>query len=81
MNGHLYPLASHLDDPELCNIWLRDERHGRWALQVNIEVGDHAAWRYRRDPRIALPWNLAVRDVEAIPTGCYVAPNQPAHAP
>ena len=69
IDGHLHPLATRLDDPDLHNIWLRDTRHGRWVLQVNIETGDQVAWHYRRNPRIALPWDLAVRDVAAIPTG------------
>jgi hypothetical protein len=73
MAGQLYPLASRLDDPDLHNIWLRDKRHGRWVLQLNIEAGDRAAWRYRRDPRITLRWDLAVRDVGAIPTGSPAA--------
>jgi hypothetical protein len=73
MDGHLYPLAAHLNDPDLHNIWLRDERHGRWVLQLNIEAGDQAAWRYRRDPRVSLPWNLAVRGVGGIPTGSPAA--------
>ena len=69
MDGHLYPLASRLDDPGLHNIWFRDKRHGRWVLQLNIEAGDRAAWRYCRDTRIALPWDLAVCDIAGIPTG------------
>jgi hypothetical protein len=69
MDGHLWALASRLNDPGLHNIWLRDTRRDRWVLQVNIEAGDQAAWRYRRDPRIALPWDRAVRGVAAIPTG------------
>jgi hypothetical protein len=73
MDRHLYPLALRLNDPDLHNIWLRDERHGRWVLQINIEAGDEAAWHYRRDPRIGLVWDLAVRDVGAIPTGSPAA--------
>jgi hypothetical protein len=74
IGGHLYPLASRLHDPGLHNIWLRDRRHGRcWVLQLNIEAGDQAAWRYRRDPRITLPWDLAVRDIAGIPTGAPAA--------
>ena len=73
VDGHLYPLASRIDDPDLHNIWLRDERHGRWVLQLNVEAGDQAAWRYRRDPRIALTWDLAVRDIAGIPTGSPAA--------
>ncbi len=69
MGGHLHPLASRVDDPDLRNLWLRDERSGRWVLQVNIEAGDQEVWRYRRDPRIALPWETAVRQVSALPTG------------
>ncbi|MGK5742717.1 nucleotidyltransferase domain-containing protein [Micromonospora sp. URMC 103] len=69
MNGHLLSLAEHLDDPALHNIWLRDEKRDRWVLQINLEDGDEAVWRYRRDPRITLPWSRAVAPVRGVPTG------------
>jgi hypothetical protein len=72
MDGHLHPLASRVDDPDLRNVWLRDERCGRWVLQVNVEAADQEVWRYRRDPRIAVPWEMAVRQVGAVPTGSAV---------
>lgn len=68
--GHLHPLADRADDPELRNIWLRDA--DRWVLQVNLEPGDDRQWRYRRDPRLTLPWDRAVVAVQAIPTGSPV---------
>jgi hypothetical protein len=69
MNGHLLPLAEHLDDTALHNIWLRDEETDRWVLQVNLEDGDQTSWRYRRDPGICLPWTSAVRVTRSVPTG------------
>jgi hypothetical protein len=67
MGGQLRPLADHVDDPALHNIWVRD--HGRWLLQLNVEDGDERCWRYRRDPRITLPWDRAVAVVRTVPTG------------
>lgn len=50
------------------NTWFADD-DGMWRLQVNLESGDDASWRYRRDQRIALPWAEAVLDVDGIRTG------------
>lgn len=69
MSGRLLPLMEHLDDPELHNIWLHDEDRDRFVLQINLEEGDESVWRYRRDPRIALPWSSAVANVRGVPTG------------
>ncbi|MFC0506404.1 nucleotidyltransferase domain-containing protein [Micromonospora costi] len=69
MNGRLLPLPEHLDDPALHNIWLHDKNRDRWVLQINLEDGDETVWRYRRDPRITLPWSRAVALVRGIPTG------------
>jgi hypothetical protein len=68
-NGHLLPLAEHLDDPELHNIWVHDRGRDRFVLQINLEDGDDTVWRYRRDPRITLPWSRAVDLVRTVPTG------------
>jgi hypothetical protein len=67
MSGELRRLADHVDDPALRNIWVRDGEH--WVLQINVEDGDERCWRYRRDPRITLPWDRAVADVRTVPTG------------
>jgi hypothetical protein len=69
VDGYLHPLTSRVDDSDVHNVWLRDERCGRWVFQVNVEAGDQGVWRYRRDPRIALPWERAVRCVSGVPTG------------
>lgn len=69
IQGRLHPLASRIDDPTLRNIWLRDETSGHWVLQVNLEDGDEEVWRYRREPRLTLPWAAAVRQVGGVPTG------------
>lgn len=49
------------------NVWCRDAT-GSWVLQVNLEDGDGAVWRYRRDGRVTLPWADAVQDVRGVPT-------------
>lgn len=40
-----------------------------WILQVNLEDGTPDRWVYRRDPRLQLPWDQAVLDIDGIPTG------------
>lgn len=67
--GHLLPFADRADDPGVRNVWVRDRTAGRWVLQVNVEEGDRTSWRYRRDPRVHVPWAAAVRPVAAVPTG------------
>lgn len=59
--------ASPADDVQPVRIY--DEGRDAWVLQVNIEDGADAAWMYRRDPRLQLPWDAAVLDVDGIPTG------------
>jgi len=56
-------------DADLHPVRVRDERSGAWVLQVNVEDGTDAAWLYRRDPRLQLPWDRAVLQVDGIPTG------------
>ncbi len=48
---------------------VRDDRAGAWVLQINVEDGSDAAWLYRRDPRLQLPWDRAVGEISGIPTG------------
>jgi hypothetical protein len=54
-------------DPQPVRI--HDDERGAWVLQVNVEDGSDRAWMYRRDPRLQLPWDDAVRGVDGIPTG------------
>ena len=54
---------------DLQPVRIRDERTGAWVLQVNVEDGTEHAWLYRRDPRLQLPWDRAVLDIDGIPTG------------
>ncbi|MEU1885057.1 hypothetical protein ABZ491_06170 [Micromonospora rifamycinica] len=70
--GHLSPLAERPDDPEVHNIWVYDTGRDRFVLQINVEDGDGSGWRYRRDPRINLPWEAAVGWVDGVPTGTPV---------
>jgi hypothetical protein len=68
MDGWFRPLAAHADDPSLRNVWVRDVSSDRWVLQINLEAGD-SVWRYRRDPRVTVPWDRAVSFVDPLPTG------------
>lgn len=50
-------------------ILIHDDSRGVWVLQVNVEDGSDRAWVYKRDPRLQLPWDRAVLDIDGIPTG------------
>jgi hypothetical protein len=56
-------------DADLQPVLIRDDGRGVWALQVNVEDGAPRAWMYKRDPRLTLPWERAVVDIDGIPTG------------
>lgn len=56
------------DDAGPDNVWCRDQRSGRWVLQVNAEDGDDTTWAYRRDPSVVLPWPRAVLVVAGVRT-------------
>jgi hypothetical protein len=69
MDGQLLPLKGQADlVAGMHNIWVRNDKLGRFVLQINVESGDAEAWRYRRDPRIFLPWDTAVRSIQCTPT-------------
>lgn len=63
------PFAEASPDSDLQPVRIRDDRTGAWVLQVNVEDGIDGAWLYRRDPRLQLPWDRAVLEVDGIPTG------------
>lgn len=56
-------------ETDLQPIRIRDDEAGAWVLQLNVEDGTDAAWMYRRDPRLQLPWDRAVLAIDGIPTG------------
>ncbi|MFT4030315.1 MAG: hypothetical protein QM675_10615 [Protaetiibacter sp.] len=56
-------------DGDLQPVLVRDESTGAWVLQVNAEDGTDAVWMYKRDPRLQLPWDRAVYEIDGIPTG------------
>lgn len=67
--GSVIPWEEAPDGGDLQPMRIRDERSGAWVLQVNVEDGTEHAWLYRRDPRLQLPWERAVLDIDGIPTG------------
>lgn len=54
---------------DLQPVLIRDDEKNVWLLQVNVEDGAPRAWVYKRDPRLQLPWERAVLDIDSIPTG------------
>ncbi|MGN8554143.1 UNVERIFIED_CONTAM: hypothetical protein OHV15_16305 [Microbacterium sp. SLM126] len=63
------PWADADIETDLQPIRIRDDEADAWVLQLNVEDGTDAAWMYRRDPRLQLPWDRAVLEIEGIPTG------------
>lgn len=55
------------------NLWCRRAADGPFELDVTVGAGDGAAWAYRRDPSLEVPWEQAVRTSrDGIP---YLAPH------
>lgn len=65
----IVPFADAPGDADLQPVLIRDDAEGAWVLQVNVEDGAARAWIYKRDPRLNLPWNRAILDLDGIPTG------------
>lgn len=63
------PWAKADMDADLQPVRIHDDATGAWVLQINVEDGTDRVWVYRRDPRLQLPWDRAVIDVDGIPTG------------
>lgn len=68
-DDEVVPFAEARQDADLQPVLIRDDAAGTWVLQVNAEDGAPGAWVYKRDPRLTLPWERAVVDVDGIPTG------------
>lgn len=56
-------------DADLQPVLVRDDAKNAWVLQINAEDGAPRVWVYKRDPRLTLPWDRAVQDIDGIPTG------------
>ncbi|MGO1508379.1 MAG: nucleotidyltransferase domain-containing protein [Microbacteriaceae bacterium] len=68
-DDEIVPFADAPADTDLQPVLVRDDAKNVWVLQVNVEDGAPRAWVYKRDPRLTLPWDRAVLDVDGIPTG------------
>jgi len=68
-DDELVPFAEAPTDADLQPVLIRDDEKNAWVLQVNAEDGAPRAWVYKRDPRLTLPWDRAVIDLDGIPTG------------
>lgn len=64
----MVPFADAWADADLQPVLVRDDTKDAWVLQVNVEDGAPRAWVYKRDPRLQLPWDRAVLDIDGIPT-------------
>lgn len=67
--GALVPFPDAPADTDLQPVLIHDDSASAWVLQVNVEDGTPRAWVYKRDPRLQLPWDRAVLDIDGIPTG------------
>ncbi|NLB47489.1 MAG: hypothetical protein GX814_07130 [Microbacteriaceae bacterium] len=65
----LVPYAEVSETDEVQPVLVRDTERDAWVLRVNVEDGAPRAWVYKRDPRLQLPWDRAVLDLDGIPTG------------
>ncbi len=63
------PLVDAPTDADLQPVFIHDRAREAWVLQVNVEDGTPRAWVYKRDPRLQLPWDRAVHDIDGVPTG------------
>lgn len=72
--GRLTPWQGEALAAELAqnNVWVRRPGTDAWAFDLTIGDGTGNRWIYRRDPALALPWDVAVlRSGTGIP---YLAP-------
>ena len=65
----IVPFDDASDDIDLQPVRILDDAKDAWILQINVEDGAPRAWMYKRDPRLTLPWDRAVLDIDGIPTG------------
>lgn len=71
----MQPFAEVAGEADLQSVLIHDDARGAWVLKINVEdgtqgsPGDAGWWIYKRDPRLQLPWDRAVIDLDGIPTG------------
>ena len=68
-DGIATPFVDAPSDADVQPVLIHDDARSSWVLQVNVEDGAPRAWVYKRDPRLQLPWDRAVLDIDGIPTG------------
>lgn len=68
-DDEIVPFPDAPADTDLQPVLIRDDDKAAWVLQINVEDGAPRAWMYKRDPRMTLPWDRAVIDLDGIPTG------------
>lgn len=56
-------------DDEVQPVYVWDRLKAAWVLRINVEDGAPRAWVYKRDPRLQLPWDQAVLEIEGLPVG------------
>ncbi|MDN3310224.1 hypothetical protein QWJ90_04720 [Microbacterium oryzae] len=69
VDGTPVPWQEAPDDVDPHPVLIHDDQRRAWVLQIAVEDGSDRAWIYRRDPRLQLPWDSAVLDMDGIPTG------------
>lgn len=65
----LVPFAEVSAEDEVQPVLVYDTAKHAWVLRINVEDGAPRAWVYKRDPRMQLPWEKAVIDIDGIATG------------
>lgn len=65
----LVPFAQITAADDVQPVLIREAASGDWVLKVNVEDGAPNVWVYKRDPRLQLPWDRAVLDLDGIPVG------------
>jgi hypothetical protein len=65
----MVPVTEASFETDLQPVLILDDSADAWVLQVNAEDGSPRAWVYKRDPRLTLPWDRAVLDLDGIATG------------
>lgn len=68
-DDELVPFGEVAEGEEAQPVLVRDLSQNAWVLRINAEDGSPRAWIYKRDPRLQLPWDRAVLDLDGIPTG------------
>ncbi|WP_341976030.1 hypothetical protein [Microbacterium sp. LWO13-1.2] len=67
--GAMVPFVDAPTDVDLQPVLIRDDEKDAWVLQINVEDGTRDSWVYKRDPRLRLPWERAVIQIDRVPTG------------